>query len=124
MKPFNLELAKAGHPVCTRDGKEIRIICFDRCKPNFPILALIKCDGIEEIISYAIDGKYLFNGKSTEYDLMMATEKKEGWINIYKRDGEDWRKIGYTYSTKEEAIKNIDDCSYDYVTTIKIEWEE
>lgn len=26
MKPFNLELAKQGHPVCTRDGQKVRIV--------------------------------------------------------------------------------------------------
>lgn len=30
MKPFDLELAKAGHPVQTRDGRPVRIICYDR----------------------------------------------------------------------------------------------
>lgn len=30
MKNFDLEKAKAGYPVRTRDGHETRIICFDR----------------------------------------------------------------------------------------------
>lgn len=29
-KPFNLEEAKAGRPVCTRNGQEVRIICFNK----------------------------------------------------------------------------------------------
>ena len=29
MKPFDLEKAKAGSPVCTRSGEKVRIICFD-----------------------------------------------------------------------------------------------
>ena len=29
MKEFNLEQAKAGKPVCRRDGKKARIICYD-----------------------------------------------------------------------------------------------
>ena len=29
LKPFNLEAAKQGKPVCTRDGRKARIICFD-----------------------------------------------------------------------------------------------
>lgn len=28
-KPFNLEEAKAGKPVCTRGGHKAKIICFD-----------------------------------------------------------------------------------------------
>lgn len=42
MKPFNLELAKQGHPVITRNGKKARIICFDR--KGEPIVALIEVD--------------------------------------------------------------------------------
>lgn len=30
MKPFNLEEAKAGKPVCNREGNDVRIICFDK----------------------------------------------------------------------------------------------
>ena len=30
MNIFNLEKAKQGEPVITRDGKSVRIICFDR----------------------------------------------------------------------------------------------
>lgn len=42
MKPFDIELAKAGHRVCTRDGKPARIICFDRRSVNgCSIVALI-----------------------------------------------------------------------------------
>ena len=29
LKPFDFEAAKAGKPVCTRDGRKVRIICFD-----------------------------------------------------------------------------------------------
>lgn len=30
LKEFDIEAAKAGKPVCTRDGRKARIICFDR----------------------------------------------------------------------------------------------
>lgn len=30
LKPFDLEAAKAGKPVCTRDGRKARIICWDK----------------------------------------------------------------------------------------------
>lgn len=40
LKPFDLEAAKQGKPVCTRDGRKARIICFD-AKGNNPIVALI-----------------------------------------------------------------------------------
>ena len=40
VKPFDLQKAKAGKPVCTRDGRKARIICFD-AKGTFPIIALV-----------------------------------------------------------------------------------
>lgn len=42
MKPFDIELAKAGYPVCTRDGRPVRILCFDRKSVDgYSILALV-----------------------------------------------------------------------------------
>lgn len=118
LKEFNLEAAKAGKPVCTRDGRKARIICFDTInKGNYPIIALLEDKGCEAIFYYNKDGKC---NVGTEIDLMMLPEKKEGWINIYK-DFED--TVCCAYLTKEDALKNrsIED---GYITTIKIEWEE
>ena len=45
LKPFNLKAAKEGKPVCTRDGRKARIICFDRKfyhdGYNYPIVAMV-----------------------------------------------------------------------------------
>lgn len=48
LKPFDLEKAKAGAKVVTRDGREVRIICFDRKAPVFKLVALINNKGIED----------------------------------------------------------------------------
>lgn len=124
LKPFDLEAAKQGKPVCTRDGRKARIICFDRKflfkGVSYPIIALVTAK--EEITcGYNEKGKILIeNDMPYKDDLMMLPEKKEGWINIYK-DFED--TVCCAYLTKEDALKNrsIED---DYITTIKIEWEE
>jgi hypothetical protein len=39
MLPFDLELAKQGHPVCFRDGTPCRILSFECSRPGFPIVA-------------------------------------------------------------------------------------
>ena len=54
LKPFNLEEAKQGKPVCTMDGRKARIICFDRRlfykNVSYPILALVECsDGEDDV---------------------------------------------------------------------------
>lgn len=83
MKPFDLEAAKAGKPVCTRDGRKARIICFD-AKCIKPIVALIQgSDNSEQIEYYTENGVFSNGGTGKNRDLMILLEKKEGWVNIY-----------------------------------------
>lgn len=43
LKPFDLNAAKAGKPVCTRDGRKARIICFNtKTLCDYPIIALVE----------------------------------------------------------------------------------
>lgn len=109
-KPFDLEQAKAGKPVCTRDGRKARIICFDLKNGNHPIVAAIEGDEYETILCYTIKGEISENIKS-ENDLMMLPEKKEGWVNVYKDS---------VYDTKDEALIGRSK-SIGYIDTIKIE---
>ena len=124
----NLEEAKAGKPVCTRDGRKARIICFDFNGSyegiEYPIIALVGSDKSEygeELYYFTPKGCFRKEYES-ELDLMMVGEKKEGWINIYKGDLSTYSS-NYIYDTKEAAAdgSNTDKC---YITTIKIEWEE
>lgn len=111
MKEFNLKEAKAGKPVVTRDGHEVRIICFDRKGEDYPIVALIHRDNNENIRSYTLKGEYTW-GSNLKEDLFMKSEKKEGWINIYK---------AVVYSSESVAKENANP---NVVATIPIEWEE
>ena len=121
MREFNLELAKAGAKVQTRDGRPARIICYDR-KAKQPIIALVlEEDNIEHPYTYYNDGKGCSNAISN-LDLVIVFTKKEGWINIYKNcDGKV--RIGYTYQSETNALENIGDRNH-YICTKKIEWEE
>lgn len=81
LKEFNLEAAKAGKPVCTRDGRKARIICFDaKCIKS--IVALIYDCNKETVFQYLENGRF-FVDQIDKYDLMMLLEKKEGWVNIF-----------------------------------------
>ena len=124
LKSFNLEAAKSGKPVFTRDGRKARIICFDR-KDNTPIVALIECGNGAEILQCYFNNGKCYHDATSDYDLMMLPEKKEGWVNVYKSEFDDFPAVlgaGYVYNTKEEAIKNAD---FDItIATVKIEWEE
>ena len=75
MEKFNLELAKAGHPVCTRDGKPVRIVCFD-AKGDYPIVALVYNTDEEFARTFTNEGLYCI-GETSDYDLIMASELKE-----------------------------------------------
>lgn len=119
MKPFNLEEAKAGKPVCTSDGKDVTIIKYD-LRGKYPLLAIIHSPDEDGVNVCASDGRY-WDDMRCPKDLFMKSEKKTGWINIYHTNPYDlYRGI---FHTKETAIKSIAIDS-GYVTTIQIEWEE
>lgn len=132
LKPFDLEAAKAGKPVCTRDGRKVRIISFDRKflfkGVSYPIIALVEDTAKEETIyGYNEKGKVIIeNDTPYKDDLMMLPQKKEGWVNVYKSH-ERGNTISFIvasiYPTKEEAKKSYV-VEFDYVDTVKIEWEE
>lgn len=127
MKEFNLEAAKAGKPVCTRDGRKARIICFDKKGGEHSIVALVlHGDGIERVETYLLDGRFTDNGEHSELDLMMLPEKHEGWVNIIKIDNGDPMMCPHVFQSKDEAIKDIanDVRRKYYIATVKIEWED
>ena len=119
LKPFDIQKAREGKPVCTRDGREARIVCFDRIDAK-PILALVRStDGKgEDVFDYFVNGKRFANALEGDLDLMMIPEKKEGWVNVYKGGLLDTK----SYPTKKEAFDKA--CPKGYVDTIKINWSE
>ena len=125
MRDFNLELAKQGYLVCTRDGRPVRLLDFDYKGDDEPIVAIIinPSNGKERLETYSIDGTWdKHNSLDSGLDLMMAPVKHEGWVNIY-RDGGWFGTSVKVYQTKEGAIKEaINDKTY--IGTTKIEWEE
>ena len=135
LKEFDLEAAKLGKPVCTRDGRKARIICFDG-KGDQPIIALIEAKGnkdalIEKVERYFINGHSVFEVRETNDDLMMLPEKKEGWINIYNADTTFYYADGRVFETKDEAVQEAKEEvekeqreKNEYIDTIRVEWEE
>lgn len=74
MKDFDLEAAKRGAAVCTRDGRNARIIAFD-CKGcgRKPILALIDMGDWEQSASWTERGEIIEDFKDAS-DLMMRDD--------------------------------------------------
>lgn len=122
LKPFDLEAAKAGKPVRTKDGRDVRIICFDCKDETFPIVALVSPSSVrEEVISY--DEAGYSTTREPDDILVMIPEKKEGWINIYHDKEDNIYTDENVFHSEYDAIKL---CSHDgcKVDTVKIEWEE
>lgn len=124
MIQFNLKeyLKNPKRKVITRNGEDVRIICTDKKKAVRPLIALItKDDGTEYLQTYQPNGRI---GEAINYidDLFFDTEKHEGWINLYKINS-SISPGPLTYNTKKEAESAIGNRP-DYISTIKIEWEE
>ena len=126
MEQFSLEkyLANPSRKVVTRDGRNVRIVCTDKIDLNFPIVALIETipGGEEVTYSFTKDGKY-YTACSDILDLFFAPETHEGWINVYRYSDGGHAYAGAVYDSKEDAEKRKES-GENYVTTIKIEWEE
>ena len=132
LKEFDLEAAKAGKPVCTRDGRKARIVCFD-AEGNKPLIVLSKINGQEVILRYTEKGRSdnFHSPTPREDDLMMLPEKKEGWINIYNADTTFYYVDGRVFETKDEAVQEAKEEveeeqreKNEYIDTIRVEWEE
>lgn len=126
MEQFSVEkyLANPSRKVVTRDGRPVRIICTDMKSYNEKIVGLIPSDtGIESIVTWTQQGKQYLN-MDTPNDLFFAPEKQEGWINIFKvACANAYLKESRIYSSKEIAESEGRGLS-NYLSTIKIEWEE
>ena len=123
MKQFNLEeyLKNPLRKVVTRDGRNVKILCTNFTKAQH-IIAQI--EGNDYSTAFHKDGIFV-NGFESNYDLFFAPEKHEGWTNIYKHNDGHYEGDGNIYNTEEECKANQVSCyRYQYLTTIKIEWEE
>lgn len=125
MEQFSLEkyLANPSRKLVTRDGRNARIICTDMKSTTYPVVALIENGSdYEQTTTFSKNGEYAVNESSIS-DLFFAPEKHEGWINVYRNSDSGHTYAGAVYDSKEDAEKRkvIDE---NYVTTIKIEWED
>lgn len=129
MKPFNLEEAKAGKPICTRDGRRARIICYDARSEEYPIVALVEsADGGEEgCYTFADNGRYYSATECTSQqdnrDLFMAPTAKTVWVNLYRNHTGKVYVGSNTKETEAEA-REISSHGTCYVGTYSLTYEE
>lgn len=128
MKPFNLEEAKAGKPVCMRNGRAVRIIYWDKVGDSYPIVALAqsqRSNAVHEgLYCYTTDGEYFAEDGEHEYDLFMAPVQRTVWVNLYKASEAKVGMVsGGLYASEQEAVLIAGE-SPSYVGTFPITYEE
>ena len=124
MKPFDLEEAKQGKPICNKAGENVRILCFDRKGEDYPIVALHDNQNGEELVCFHTSNGRNYKSVESELDLFMKPEKRNGWVNVFINSCSGLKSTDRIYFTKAEALKCIDTKSPRYIDTVKIEWEE
>lgn len=91
MKPFDLEAAKAGAPLVTRDGRPAKFIAHvAEAQPSQRLLVLI--DG--GVYTKFESGKYSNSpARVSPNDLFMAPVKRTVWVNLYEYGSARWHVI-------------------------------
>ena len=74
--PFDIEKAKQGAKVVTRDGHDVRILCYSSRNANGRQPIVSEIDKGEDVMltTHAEDGTYLFSKSKSDYDLMIEEE--------------------------------------------------
>ena len=118
-KPFNVEAAKGGAKIETRDGDSVRILCYDRKSNNnhinFPIIALTNHNGTESCFSYTSEGRLLgdaFDICEDAHDLVIIEEVEcpkfnvGDWVFMNTHGSQPWLVIKVTpnyYEIKDSS---------------------
>lgn len=117
-KPFDLEAAKAGKLIVTRDGREVRFVAHvPEAIQSACIIAMI--NGLSLPERFSSDG--CIEGNARTMDLFMAPPpKKTVWVNLYSTVLPEWRM----FDSKNGAMQAAENRTIGvklYATAIPIE---
>lgn len=122
MEQFSLEkyLENPSRKVVTRNGQSVKIRCtnFDS---NSGHLIVAEIEGSGYSTTFFKDGKF-FKSEETPLDLFFAPIKHEDWVNLYRTESGQYN-CGSVHESEQDA-KRVSEGNRQYVTTVKIEWEE
>ncbi|KVQ85528.1 hypothetical protein WK07_04320 [Burkholderia multivorans] len=79
MKPFDLEAAKRGEPLVTRDGRKVQEFHYFATRDDWRVCAVIHGD----MICCGDDGRFSLYGRDDPSDLFMAPRKRTVYVNVY-----------------------------------------
>ncbi|WP_042298993.1 hypothetical protein [Paraburkholderia kururiensis] len=108
MKPFDLEAAKRGEPLVTRDGRKAVFIAH---VPEFDKAHRVVCriERIASPVTYYEDGRALHREPNGS-DLFMAPKKQTVYLNVYGNSGlfAQRNNSAAVFQTKADAQINAD----------------
>lgn len=101
MKPFDLEAAKRGDPIITRDGREVKFIAYvPEAKKSDQVIVWDHRD----ITCHYDDGRFS-RYDTSDRDLYMAPKKRTVWVNFYPSvDNEP--PLAMTHKSQEKANRD------------------
>ena len=112
LRPFDLEKAKAGAKIQTKDGRDARIICYDkRNADGYHIVALVKAlDGDEILETYRRDGRHCRMSEE-DFDLRIVEEVE---LHDKWRDRKDDILKGYYIGASSEIKSDKAGYTHDF----------
>ena len=132
MKPFNLEEAKSGKPLITRNGQSVKFVAHvPELEKEYESLIVFNY-GSTAVNNYFNDGSYFSLGGRDDdpasIDLFMAPTVKTLYMNLYENihTGIYFTAEGQIDSDKDYVLKSKyrEDPSYKFVKMIEFEIEE
>lgn len=118
-KPFDLEAAKRGEPLITRDGKSAKFIAHvPEAVVDARIVSLCE-DQVPRL--YCEGGKHDLY-RETVFDLFMAPKKIKRWMNFYdNRYAADFPTKSIADRDASETLRNL---AHKRIACVEIEFEE
>lgn len=120
MKEFDLQKALAGSRVVTKEGKEVKNLTYlkELTEDEFKVVGVV----VGELFRWTEEGTSVFEDDA--FDLYLATESCEGWVNVY-RNGKGGVEFGNKiYKNSTDAEDNGQSSINTYVCTTYISWED
>jgi hypothetical protein len=116
MRPFEIELWKAGEPVITRDGREVeQLTYFDNKQGTHKFVGIVN----GQLNSWKDNGYFVDELCETEHDLFHP--EPEMWVNVYEHNDSQWT-TGKIMPSKEQAEERAqkDGSNTRYIGTFKL----
>lgn len=112
-QPFDLEAAKRGEPLVTRDGRKAKFVAHVPESEKYPVVAII--EGDECFGGFTRDGKWIEEILNSTFDLFMAPKPmRTVYVNFYRGPTAD------VYTTERKARTDVGGCPIAIAVPVQI----